>query len=342
MKSKKNKILVMGGSGFVGTNFVNYLSYFSKNIIFNVDKLSRESTDEKFKKIKLKKNYFFYKFDLTDQNKLTKLINKIQPNLIVNFAAESHVDRSIESPKTFFLNNIQIAISLGEASKKIKNEFKIIHISTDEVFGDIAKGTVNENCKLDPTSPYSVSKLCSDMILRSYADIFGYKLTTIQMCNNYGPYQFPEKLIPTAINCLINKRMIPVYGKGTNIREWMYVGDACKAIYKLCLIKNLKQSYNLGSDKRVNNLKIIDILIKSFYQHKIKNKNKKYYFFTTDRPIHDKRYALNSAAAKEEIGRYAVTLLNRGLQKTVEWYLNNTSWLKECGKKYSGKRQGLN
>jgi dTDP-glucose 4,6-dehydratase len=136
--------------------------------------------------------------------------------------------------------------------------------------------------------------------------------------------------------------MIPVYGKGINIREWMYVEDACKAIYKLCLLKNLKPSYNLGSDKRVNNLKILDILIKYFYQHKTKKKNKKYYFFTTDRPIHDKRYALNSAVAKEEIGRYAITLLNRGLQKTIEWYLNNTSWLKECGKKYNGIRQGLN
>jgi dTDP-glucose 4,6-dehydratase len=335
----KKKFLILGGSGFIGTNFINYLSLFQSNIIFNVDKISKESTTEKFKKIKFAKNYFFYKFNLTNQKKLSKLIIDIKPDLIINFAAESHVDRSLDSPKFFFLNNIHICISLAEACRQLKKNFKIFHISTDEVFGDIKNGKVNEQEKLKPTSPYSTSKSCSDLILRSYSDVYNFKLTTIQMCNNYGPYQFPEKFIPTAINCLINKKKIPIYGNGKNIREWIYVEDACKAIYKLSLLKRPKKSYNLGSNIRVDNLKLASILIKIFFKNKVK-KNK-HFLFTKDRLLHDKRYALSSEVAKKDIGNYVFNFLDKGLKKTISWYLGNLMWLKVCNKKYQGQRQGL-
>ena len=335
------KFLILGGSGFIGTNLINYISKNSHHEIHNIDKISKESSSEKFKNIYDKKKYFFYKFNLINKIKLKKIIQKIQPNIIINLAAESHVDRSIDSPQLFFSNNINLSISLCEACRNLKNKFKIVHISTDEIFGDFIKGSATEEAKMSPTSPYSSSKACGDLILNSYAKLYNYNLTTIQMCNNYGPYQFTEKLIPTVITCLIKNKKIPIYGNGQNIREWIYVEDACRAIYKISLKKISKNSVNLGSGLRVNNNKIVKDLIKIYCGYfKIKDKQKRY-FFVKDRPIHDKRYSLNSTYFKKQIKNFNFTPLHIGLEKTFKWYLNSTSWLKEANKKYDGKRQGL-
>lgn len=341
---KKIKYLILGGSGFIGTNFINFLNSFDNFIIHNFDKLSSVSTNEKYKILKNKKNYFFHKMNVTNQKKLETKIEQIQPDIIINFAAESHVDRSLDDPKFFFLNNSKISISLAEACTKIKKKFKILQISTDEVFGDIINGSVKESAKFEPTSPYSVSKCCSDIILKSYAKLYQYDLTFIYMCNNFGPYQFTEKFIPTVIFKLLRGQRVPIYGNGLNIREWIYVEDACKAIYKLSKMQNKDKIkyFNLGSNRRLSNIEISKllnkILVNSDYK---KNNNPNFFYFVKDRPIHDYRYALNSTKYKKIFGKINQTSLQYGLKKTCDWYFKNESWLKDCNKRYSGKRLGL-
>ena len=337
----KKKYLILGGSGFIGTNFINYINSYKDIFIFNCDKISKESTSEKFKNLKNKNNYKFYKTDLKNQANIEEILKKTEPDIIINFAAESHVDRSLDSPKLFYKNNILISLSLSEALKKLKKKFKIIHISTDEIFGDFLIGKAKESACFNPTTPYSTSKVCSDIIIKSYSKLYDYNLTIVNMCNNYGPYQFTEKLIPTALNCLIEKKKIPVYGNGKNIREWIYVDDACKAIFKITKLKKPKLPYNLGSGIRINNLNIVKLLIRLFKKNLKIRKMQNYYEYTVDRPIHDTRYALNSNKLKKAIGKYNKTTLLSGLKKTISWYQNNKEWLNACKKKYSGQRLGL-
>ena len=331
----KTNILVTGGSGFIGTNLINYLS--RNFIITNIDKLSKISTAEKFKKLN-KKNYFFYKFNLKNKKKLFNLLKKKNFHTIVHLASESHVDRSIDSPYNFIKENILSSLSFYETIYKLlkKKNIKspnIIHVSTDEVFGSLKKDSALENNPFHPSSPYAASKASAEHIANSFAQTFGLKISIIRLCNNYGPYQFTEKYIPTCILKIINNKLIPVYGNGKNIREWMYVEDSCRAIE--LIIKNFQSGeiFNIGSEKRVENIKIIQILNKIC--NKVNNIN-----YVKDRPAHDFRYSINSQKFRKKFNWKPKYDLEHGLKSTLKWYFSNKKWLKETFKKYKGQRIG--
>jgi len=338
------KIIVTGGSGFIGTNFVKNLA--KKNyILYNIDKLSSVSTPERFKNKKSFKNYNFYKLDLLNFKKIKKLIFNIKPDFIINFAAESHVDRSIEDPIFFLKNNFISSINLfsifKDYSKKNKNS-RLIHISTDEVFGSNNSIPSKENYPYKPSSPYSSSKASADLVALSFNETYSTNIVIVNLCNNYGPYQNLEKFIPTCIFSLIRNKTIPIYGKGLNIREWIYVDDACRAILKLLKLKLDNSRFNIGSNARVDNFTIakkIFSILKSKNKTKLKNNN--YYKFVKDRPGHDLRYALNSSRFYKKSNFKIKNKIDKGLSKTIGWYLNNKKWVKYMKNKYRSKRIGL-
>jgi dTDP-glucose 4,6-dehydratase len=335
------KVLITGGSGFIGSNLVNYLNKKRLYKISNIDKISYASTPEKFKKLKYKKNYKFYKLNLINKSKLKKILKIENPDFIIHAAAESHVDRSIDDPYGFFKKNINSTISLYSSVLELfqKNKInmpKIIQISSDEVYGDIAKGYSDEKSMLNPTSPYSSSKASSDLLAKSFMYTFNFQLIILRVCNNFGPYQFLEKFIPTILNKLSQKKKIPIYGSGDNVREWIYVEDTCRAIEYV--IKNFKNGidYNVGTNNRVSNL---TMLKKIFYLKKLKKLNN-YINFVYDRPAHDKRYALNSNKIRKNMKWSPTINLEEGLYKTIKWYLSNTQWLLSMKKKFTDRRIG--
>ena len=332
------KVLITGGSGFIGSNLIEFL--LKKKIkVFNIDKISKISTPEKFKP--KSKNYFFKKFNLNKKSELKKLINKENFDFIIHLAAESHVDRSIDSPKKFFLSNITSSVNLYDVikilivKKKIKKP-KIIHISTDEVYGSVPFGSSLETSKIFTSSPYSSSKAASENFAQAYMETFNLDICILRITNNYGPYQFPEKFLPKSIFNIINKKKIPLYGKGENVREWMYVTDTCEAIYKVIQNFKNKQIFNIGSSERYSNIKVLKIL---FQQLKYSTKNIKY---VRDRPGHDFRYALNSNKFKKTFKWKPKVRLYDGIIKTIIWYKKNKEWIIEINKKYKDKRLGKN
>ena len=337
------RILILGGSGFIGTNFINYISK-KKYKILNIDKISNISTPEKFKKIYDKKKYKLIKYGLSDSKKIFNIINKFQPNYIVNFAAESHVDRSINDPIYFIKNNINSATNLFHAYLKYykKKKIKLFHISTDEVYGSIIKGEFKENDPYDPSSPYSASKGSADLIATSFNKTYGTKIKILNLTNNYGPYQFPEKFIPTLISYFLKNKKAPIYGKGTNVREWMYVDDSCNAILKSVVSKNNFEKMNIGSGVRISNLEIAKTVFKIMKsQNLTKLKNNNFVKMVKDRPGHDKRYALNTNFFKKNINYKIKKNLYLGLTETVNWYIENNKWVRNVNKSYNFKRLGL-
>ena len=336
------KIIVTGGSGFIGSNLVNYL--IKKNyFVINIDKLTYSSS--KYKKDKLpKKKYKFFKFDINDKIKLTKVIRKYQPDCIFNLAAETHVDRSIDAPGQFIKSNILGVFNILEVMRennKKKKKIKLIHISTDEVYGDIKKKKSHEEFPYNPSSPYSASKASADHLIKSY--IRTYKLPAIisNCCNNYGPYQFPEKLIPKMISNILLNKPLPVYAKGLNSREWIYVDDHCDALYKIYKRGKLGQSYNVGSNTNIKNIKIVKNILKIFKKKGLKIGKKVKIKFVKDRPGHDFRYSLNSNKIYNEINWKSKTALNYGLNMTVDWYLSNKKFISSISKNLYVKRLGL-
>ena len=291
----KKSVLITGGSGFIGTNLVNYL--VNKGyIVHNVDKISDVSTPEKFKP--QNKNYFFHKFDISNKFKLSRLLKK-NFHFIIHLAAESHVDRSIDGPSKFYLNNVKSNLALYETLRSLKKKTKlltkVIHVSTDEVYGSIKKGSFKENSMIYTSSPYSSSKASSENIAQSYSETFNINVCILRITNNYGPYQHPEKFIPKSILRSFDKKKIPLYGEGKNIREWIYVEDTCEAILKVVKKFTNKTIYNIGSNERISNLKTLKIILNNFA-----NSYKKNILFVKDRPGHDFRYALDSTKFKNK------------------------------------------
>jgi len=336
------KIIVTGGSGFIGSNLVHYLIK-KKYFVINIDKMTYSSNN--FYKKKLKKNFFkFYKIDLNNKKKLQKIINKYKPKAIFNLAAETHVDRSIDSPNQFINSNILGVFNLLEIirkNKKIKNNIKLIHISTDEVYGDIKKKRSNENFPYNPSSPYSATKASADHLIKSYVRTFGIPAIISNCCNNYGPFQFPEKLIPKMITNIIQNKALPIYSKGLNSREWIFVEDHCEALLKIFKKGKIGESYNVGSGINIKNINLIKLLLKIFKQKNFKiGKNVKIKF-VKDRPGHDFRYALNSRKISKNLGWKSKIKLEKGLKETIDWYLNNIEFITSISKKLYQRRLGL-
>jgi|MDSW01.1.fsa_nt_gb dTDP-glucose 4,6-dehydratase len=342
-----NKILVTGGSGFIGSNLIKHLLE-KKYKVINVDKLNYSSTPDKYKSFTKSKNYKFINADLQNSKKIYKVLKKNKPKIIFNLAAETHVDRSIDTPSSFIKNNILSSLNLIENIKKcyLKSEIrklKLIHISTDEVYGNVLKEPSNEKKAYEPNSPYAASKASVDHILRSYGVTYNIPLIIVNCCNNYGPYQFPEKFIPTVIINILKKKSVPIYGTGKNIREWIHVNDYCSALNKIMKKGKPGENYNVGTGFRITNInlskRIYKEIKKVFPNFRFNKKiNKK----IIDRPGHDFRYAINSNKIRKELKWKPKISFNKGIQDTINWYISNMLWLKYCSKKYKGQRLGLN
>jgi dTDP-glucose 4,6-dehydratase len=338
------KILITGGSGFIGSNLINYL--IKKNYkICNIDKLSEVSTPEKFKVLINKRNYKFYKANLLNKNKVKNIFYKFKPDFIINFAAESHVDRSIDDPSFFLKNNILLSINLFEIFKnfsKVHKKSIFFHISTDEVFGSILKGSYAENACYNPSSPYASSKASTDLIAISFIETYKLPIKILNLCNNFGPYQFLEKYIPTVIFNLIKNNKAPIYGNGKNVREWIFAQDTCEAIYKILRMDTKYKRLNIGSNLRLNNIQIADIIFDILKKKKLTSLNKKNFIkFTKDRPGHDTRYAINSNLFYKKAKFKIKNNIKTGIEKTIEWYLKNKTWAKFQKNRYINKRIGL-
>ncbi|MDC1044005.1 dTDP-glucose 4,6-dehydratase, partial [Candidatus Pelagibacter ubique] len=310
--------------------------------VINIDKLSYSSNFYNIRKFKKNKKYKFIRSDINNK-KIHKIFNKYKPRCIFNLAAETHVDRSIDSPYPFIHSNILGVFNILEIfkdySKKNKN-VKLIHISTDEVFGDIKKGRANEQSRYKPSSPYAASKASSDLLISSYIKTYGIPAIITNCSNNYGPQQHPEKLIPKLIFNIINNLNLPIYGNGTNFREWIFVEDHCEALFKIFKKGELGHIYNIGSNHNYKNLDIVKKLIKIASKHMEIGKNVKIKYIK-DRPAHDKRYALNCNKVKKNLSWEASTKIDDGLEKTFLWYLNNKDYFNSINKSQIIKRLGV-
>ena len=334
------KIIVTGGLGFIGSNLIGLLLKKNYSVI-NIDKVSYSSSFYNVKEFKNSKNYKFIKCDIKDK-KLKKIILKYKPNIIFNLAAETHVDRSIDNPKNFIDSNILGVYNLLECFRDFskKNRTKLIHISTDEVYGDVLKGRTSENYPYNPSSPYAASKAASDHLVSSYVKTYKIPAIITNCSNNYGPKQHPEKLIPKLIYNILNNKNLPIYGKGINSREWIFVEDHCNALYKISKNGKIGNFYNIGSNKDVTNIKISQNLLKLAKMKFKVGKNVKIKF-VKDRPGHDIRYALNSKKILKELKWRPETKFKTGLLKTFNWYLENLSYYSSFDKKDITKRLGL-
>ena len=334
------KIIVTGGLGFIGSNLIGLLLK-KKYFVINIDKISYSSSFYNVKEFKDSKNYKFIKCDINNK-KIKNIILKYKPNIIFNLAAETHVDRSIDNPKNFIDSNIMGTYNLLECFRNFskKNNTKLIHISTDEVYGDILKGRTGENYPYNPSSPYAASKAASDHLVSSYIKTYKIPAIITNCSNNYGPKQHPEKLIPKLIYNILNNRNLPIYGKGINSREWIFVEDHCDALYKISRIGKTGNFYNIGSNRDVINIKISQNLLKIAKSKFKVGKNVKIKF-VKDRPGHDIRYALNSKKIIKELKWYPKTNFKIGLLKTFNWYLDNLSYYTSFNKKDITKRLGL-
>ena len=334
------KVLVTGGLGFIGSNLIKLL--LKKNYyVINIDKVSYSSNKYNVKEHDNNKNYKFIKLDINSK-KLTKIFKRYKPIGVFNLAAETHVDRSIDNPSNFIKSNILGTFNLLESFRKFYKSYsntKLIHISTDEVFGDVLTGRSNENFKYKPSSPYAASKASSDHLVSSYVRTFKIPAIITNCSNNYGPCQHPEKLIPKLIYNIMNNRELPIYGNGKNSREWIYVMDHCEGLLKVFLRGKKGEFYNIGSNKNLNNLQITKYLINIAKKH-ISIGNKVKIKFVKDRPGHDLRYALNSNKIKSKLKWKPKTKIFDGLNKTFLWYYNNQKYFKNLKKKDITKRLG--
>ena len=328
------KIIVTGGLGFIGSNLI-YLLIKKNFFVINIDKITYSSNFYNIKDIKNNKNYKFIKCDLNNKKKLDLILNKYKPIGIFNLAAETHVDRSIDGPKKFIDSNIVGVFNLLESFKKfyLKNKkTKLIHISTDEVYGDILTGRSKEKDAYKPSSPYAATKASSDHLVYSYIRTYKIPAIVTNCSNNYGPKQHPEKLIPKIIYNILNNKNIPIYGNGKNSREWIYVTDHCNALLKIFNKGKIGEFYNIGSNLNLDNLKISKQLIK-IASNKIKIGTNVKIKFVKDRPGHDFRYALNSKKLINKLKWKPSINIKEGLNKTFLWYLDNTKYYSNLKKK---------
>tara|TARA_B100002051_G_scaffold272468_1_gene309283 strand:+ start:52 stop:1071 length:1020 start_codon:yes stop_codon:yes gene_type:complete len=334
-------IIVTGGLGFIGSNLIDLLLKNNFKVI-NVDKVTYSSNFYNIKEFKNSKNYKFIKCDIKEF-RFRKILIKYKPSCLFNLAAETHVDRSIDNPESFIQSNIVGVYNLLEGFRDLTKKYKskLIHISTDEVYGDVLNGRSSEYYTYKPSSPYAASKAASDHLVSSYIRTYKIPAIVTNCSNNYGPKQHPEKLIPKLIYNIFNNKSLPIYGKGKNSREWIYVKDHCEALIKIYKNGKLGEFYNIGSNKNLNNIDVCNKLISESKKIVSIGKNVKINF-VKDRPGHDTRYALNSNKIKKELNWYPKTKFIDGIRLTLNWYKNNKTYFNSISKKDITKRLGKN
>lgn len=316
-----NSILVTGGAGFIGSNFILHLFQKYPNYkIVNLDKLTYAGNLENLSEIENDPRYSFIKGDICDKELLNRIVEKHQINAIINFAAESHVDRSILGADVFIMTNIVGTQTLLELARNIKIQ-RFIQISTDEVYGSLGPdGKFTENTPLHPNSPYAASKASADLLALAYHHTYRIPVIITRCSNNYGPYQFPEKLIPLMIVNAINNKSLPIYGDGQNIRDWLHVRDHCEAIDLVLHKGKIGEVYNIGGNNEWKNIDIVKLLLKKL------NKPESLIKFVKDRPGHDLRYAIDATKIQSELGWKPKYSIEDGINETIEWYLKNRNW----------------
>ena len=348
------KIIVTGGLGFIGSNFIRILlSNDDYSSVLNIDKITYAGNPENLYDLESDSRYNFLESDIGDTEKVENAIRDFKPNFIVNFAAESHVDRSIDTPEPFIQTNVLGTLRLLESTKKFfntldeksKNDFRFLHVSTDEVYGSLSANdpAFCETTSYSPNSPYSASKASADHLVRAYFHTFGLPVLTTNCSNNYGPFQFPEKLIPLMILNGLEGKQLPIYGDGTNIRDWLHVEDHCLGILSVLHSGIIGETYCIGGDSEKSNLQVVDTICAALDNHFNENApHQNLKVFVKDRPGHDQRYAINFSKIKNELGWQPKYSFEEGMEKTVEWYFNNIEWCKNVTSgKYQRERLGI-
>lgn len=333
-------ILVTGGAGFIGSNFVlDWLEKLDEPVV-NLDKLTYAGNLDNLKTVTDNKKHIFVKGDIGDFELVSKLLAEHKPRAVLNFAAESHVDRSIHGPEDFIQTNVVGTFHLLEAVRAYwsaledeeKAAFKFLHVSTDEVYGTLEKNDppFNERNRYEPNSPYSASKAASDHLVRAYHHTYGLPVLTTNCSNNYGPYHFPEKLIPLVIHNALNGKPLPIYGDGQQIRDWLFVKDHCTAIRRVLSAGRLGETYNVGGWNEKPNLEVVHTICDILDELKPRADGQSYksqITFVKDRPGHDRRYAIDATKLEKELGWKPAETFETGIRKTVQWYLDNQAWV---------------
>lgn len=346
------KIIVTGGAGFIGSAVVRYLLNYSQHQVMNIDKLTYAGNLLTLESVKENPNYQFVQADICDRDAMEAAFNNFQPDGIMHLAAESHVDRSIEGSDVFIQSNIMGTYTLLEVARKyysqldasLREKFKFHHISTDEVYGSLgAKGLFTESSRYQPNSPYSASKAASDHLVRAWGETYGLPVVISNCSNNYGPYQFPEKLIPLMIQKALNHEPLPVYGTGNNIRDWLYVDDHASALVTIFSKGKEGEVYNVGGHNEVKNIDVVNTLCEILDIKKPSQSLTSYkelISFVKDRPGHDMRYAIDASKIARELDWLPQETFASGLDKTIQWYLDNPNWGEVSANSYSGQRLG--
>lgn len=347
--------LVTGGAGFIGSHFVKQVLRERKDIsVINLDLLTYAGNLESLSEIEQNPNYRFVKGDIGDRSLISELLLTYNPTAVINFAAESHVDRSIDGPEAFFETNVMGTLRLIDESRKWymslssqkQKEFRFLHVSTDEVYGTLGdEGLFTEETSYAPNSPYSASKASSDHIVRAYYHTYDFPVLTTNCSNNYGPYQFPEKLIPLIIQKALAGEKLPIYGDGMQIRDWLYVEDHCQAIQKVLEKGICGETYNIGGHNEIPNIKVVEALCILLDEYCPKNDGGFYYdqvTFVADRPGHDRRYAIDATKIGKRLGWYPEETFETGIRKTIKWYLDHKVWIERVSSgKYRQERLGI-
>jgi dTDP-glucose 4,6-dehydratase len=342
------KILITGGAGFIGSTLIKNILKNTDHIVINIDKLTYAGNIESLSEIKFNKNYFFEQIDICDNSSLNKIFTKYKPNAVMHLAAESHVDKSINNPMAFIETNIVGTFNLLEQSRKLydsmslvdKNNFRFHHISTDEVYGDLELESekFNETTSYKPSSPYSASKASSDHFVRAWGRTYGLPIIITNCSNNYGPNQFPEKLIPLSIINFLHGKKVRVYGNGLQIRDWLYVEDHANALIKVLEAGKVGSTYNIGGNCERTNIDVVEQICNILENQNLDkpigiSNYKELITFVDDRPGHDQRYAINSSKIENDLGWTPNESFETGIMKTVQWYLDNTKWWTKILKK---------
>jgi dTDP-glucose 4,6-dehydratase len=350
------RIIVTGGAGFIGSSVIRHIIKNTNDEVLNIDKLTYAGNLESLKEIDQNPRYQFQQVDICDASKLEQIFEQFQPDAVMHLAAESHVDRSIDGPSTFIQTNIVGTYTLLEAARKYwqrldeikKVNFRFHHISTDEVYGDL-DGTTDlftEATPYAPSSPYSASKASSDHLVRAWQRTYGLPTIVTNCSNNYGPYHFPEKLIPLVILNALDSKALPIYGTGNQIRDWLFVEDHARALYQVVTQGSVGETYNIGGHNEKQNIEVVKTICRILDQLRPQNNAQPYenlITFVKDRPGHDLRYAIDASKIENELGWKPLETFETGIRKTIEWYLSNLEWCRHVQDgSYQRERLGVN